>query len=76
MCYCTVFAAEEKCTKQTLNILTIQTEKSPFPCEVDFFFLTNIQNEYYQAFLLSYKPCFFQFDIKWMSVQRNKKRNK
>lgn len=26
----TVVAAEEKCTKQTLNILPIQTEKSPF----------------------------------------------
>lgn len=26
----TVFAAEEKCTKQTLNILPIQTEKAPF----------------------------------------------
>lgn len=25
--YCTVFAAEEKFTKQTLNNLTIQTEK-------------------------------------------------
>lgn len=38
MCYCTALAAEEKCTKQTLNILTIQTEKSPFPCDFFFFF--------------------------------------
>lgn len=37
MCYCTVFAAEEKCTKQTLNIPTTHTEKSPFARKVDFF---------------------------------------